>query len=138
MERPLSIRDAFALFGLVLATGCYDEQVIELDVRRTDPNLSLAAKVCRADQVTEDEHCKPSGDAAGSLFSGTSELRTSVHIVISDDSDEVLLKLFDGDHTQCGVITIADELLRYDVTVTATNLDWICDGACVPSAGCTY
>jgi hypothetical protein len=118
--------------------GCYTEQSIELSVQRTDPSLQLGVKVCRADQVTTDEECRPRGNNEGFIFAGTTATETSVHVVIDDDSAQVLLKLFDGTRTECGVITVGDGLIRYDITVTAASLDWTCDGACAPSAGCVY
>jgi hypothetical protein len=136
MGRRSSIREALALW--VLVAGCYDEQAIELSVQRSDPSLQLGVKACRADDVTSDEHCKPRGANEGYIFQGTTALTRSVHIVISDESDQVLLKLSDGANTECGVITIGDELVHYDVTVGATGFDWTCEGACAPSAGCTY
>jgi len=129
---------SLALLSL-LAAGCYTEQAIELSVHRTDPSFQLAVKVCRADQVATDEHCTPSGHNQGFVFpDGATATTTSVHVVIEDESSQVLLKMFDGTRTQCGVVTVGDELVRYDVTVTASSLDWVCDGACLPSAGCTY
>lgn len=135
MERRSSIHRA--LVALVIIGGCYDEQAIELEVHRAEVGLQVGVKVCPDDEVATSVRCKPTTNPF--IFPpGSTELTWPVHIVLSDESDRVMLKVSVGAIWQCGVITVGEQLLHYDVTVTGTTLDWTCDGACEPSAGCAF
>ena len=124
---------------LLVIAGCYDTPAIELDVARDVVDVNLGVKVCDVADTVSDTSCRPHGAGLGFVFSAN-ESSTKVHVFVSDATSTVLIKLDPvSSPVDCRTVPVGSGLLRFDVHVTATTIDWDCDpGVCMPAQPCSF